>query len=102
MSAAWLAVIVVGAATITLKGLGPAILGGRELPRAIDGPVGLLAPAVLAALVVVETFGSSRSLVIDARVAGVAAAAAATALRAPLSAVVVVAAVVAASVRALS
>jgi branched-subunit amino acid transport protein len=102
MSAAWPAVIVVGAATIALKGLGPAILGGRELPRAVAGPVALLAPAVLAALVIVETFGATRSLVVDARLAGVTAGAAAIALRAPIYVVVVVAAAVTAALRALT
>ncbi len=101
MSGAWLAVAVVGGATIALKGLGPAILGGRALPRVLAGPVALLAPAVLAALVVVETFAAGRSLTLDARAAGLVAGAVAMALRAPIYAVVLVAAAVTAAIRAL-
>ena len=44
----------------------------------------LLAPCLLAALVVGQTVADGRALVVDARVAGVAAAAVALALRAPL------------------
>ena len=63
--------------------------------------VALLAPTLLAALVVVSTFASGRSLVLDPRAAGMAAAAVAIVLRAPLLVTVATAAVVAALVRAL-
>jgi len=63
--------------------------------------VALLAPTLLAALVVVSTFATGRELVVDARVAGMAAAVTALALRAPTLVVVVSAAVVAALVRAI-
>jgi hypothetical protein len=59
----------------------------------------LLAPSLLAALVVTQTFADGRRLVLDARAAGVAAAAVAIASRAPLLVVVVVAAVATALVR---
>ena len=77
------------------------LLAGRELPPLLAGAVTLLAPAVLAALVVTQTVGGHRQVVADARLAGVAAAAIALAVRAPLLAVVVVAAVGAALVRLL-
>lgn len=99
MSRAWTAVVVVGACTMAFKALGPVLLGGRELPRRIRGVVALLAPTLLAALVVVSTFGQGRALVFDERVAGMAAAAVAIALRAPIIVVVTVAAVVAALLR---
>jgi branched-subunit amino acid transport protein len=92
MSAVWLAVIVVGAATIVLKATGPALLGGRELPPRVNSLVVLLAPAVLAALVVTQVVGGERELVFDARLVGLGAAVGAIALRAPLLVVVVVAA----------
>jgi branched-subunit amino acid transport protein len=92
MSDVWLVVLVVGAATITLKGLGPVFLGGRELPAAVMGVVRLLAPAVLAALVVVQVLGGDEEIVIDERLVGLAAGAAALILRAPLLLVVAVAA----------
>ena len=91
--------LVVGASTIALKGAGPVLLGGRRLPPAVAGPLALLAPSLLAALVVTQTFADGRRLVLDARAAGVAAAAVAIALRAPLLVVVVVAAVATALVR---
>ena len=62
----------------------------------------MVAPAILAALVVTETFASGRSLVIDARLAGVAAGIVAVALRAPLWLVVVVGALATALVRLVS
>jgi hypothetical protein len=54
--------------------------------------VELLAPALLAALVVVQVFGSERDLVVDARAVGLGAAAVALVLRAPILVVVVTAA----------
>ena len=93
MSAVWTVVAVVGAATIAFKALGPVGLAGRELPPRLGAVLGLLAPAVLAALVVTSAAGDWR------RVLGLAAAAVAVLLRAPLLVVVVVAAVVAALAR---
>ncbi len=101
MSRAWVLVVVVGAATLTFKALGPVIIGGRALPATVSRVVALLAPTLLAALVVVSTFATGRELVVDARVAGMAAAVTALALRAPILLVVVSAAVVAALVRAI-
>ena len=101
MSDAWTAVLVIGAFTIAFKAAGPLMLGGRELPHRIRGVVALLAPTLLAALVVVATFGSGRDIVVDARVAGITAAVVAIAVRAPIIVVVTVAAVVAALVRLL-
>ena len=101
MSTVWLVVLVVGVATVALKATGPVLLGGRALPDAVAGVVELLAPVLLAALVVTQTVGGDNELVLDARVAGVGAGAAAIAVRAPLPVVVIVAAAVTALVRAL-
>jgi hypothetical protein len=100
MTSTWLVVALVGAGTIAIKAAGPVLMGGRPLPARLTGVVGLLAPALLAALVAVQTFGAGRSLVIDERVVGVAAAAIALRLKAPLLLVVVVAAATTALVRA--
>ena len=100
MNEIWLAVIVVGAATIVLKATGPVLLGGRELPPRLNALVTLLAPAVLAALVVTQVVGGERELVFDERLVGLGAASGAIALRAPLIAVVVVAAAATAGARA--
>ena len=62
-------------------------------------PVRLLAPALLAALVVTQAFGSGRDLALDARAAGLAAAVAALLLRAPILVIIASAAVATALVR---
>lgn len=100
MSSVWLCVIVVGAATILFKATGPVLLGrGRDLPGWLAGPVGYLAPAVLAALVVTQAVAGHRAIAFDARLAGLAAGAVAVVFRAPLLVVVVVAAATAALIR---
>ena len=99
MSTVWLVVLVVGVATVALKATGPVLLGDRSLPEPVSRVVALLAPVLLAALVVTQTVGGDSELVLDARLAGVGAGAAAIAARAPLPAVVVVAAVTTALVR---
>jgi branched-subunit amino acid transport protein len=102
VSATWIVVVVVGLATIAIKSLGPLAMGGRPLPPRLNDVVALLAPALLAALVAINTVGGDRELVIDARLPGVLAAAVAIKLRAPVLVVIVVAAVVTASVRAIA
>ncbi len=97
---AWTVVVAVGAGTVALKALGPALVGGRPLPERLDAVITLLAPTLLAALVVTQTFGDADGFVLDARVVGVCAAVVAIALRAPLLLVVVVAAVATALARA--
>ena len=96
----WLVVAVVGAGTIALKGLAPVLLGSRPLPPRVGAVVALLAPALLAALVITQTVGGDDGIATDARVVGVGAAALAIAARAPLLLVVVVAAAATALVRA--
>ena len=93
--------MLVGVATIAIKGAGPVLLGGKPLPPRIGRIIGLLAPALLAALVAISTFGGDREFVLDERAVGVGAAAVAVALKAPPLLVVVVAAVVTAATRAL-
>ena len=102
MSDVWLAIVVVGAATVLLKATGLVLLGGRDLPPSVNALVVLLAPAVLAALVVTQVVGGDRELVFDARLVGLGAAGVAIAVRAPLMVVVVIAAAATAGVRALT
>jgi branched-subunit amino acid transport protein len=99
VSAVWTSVIAVGAGTVALKAVGPVAVGGRRLPPRVLELLSMLAPALLAALVIDEGFASGRSLVLDARVAGLAAGAVAVALRAPIWAVVVAGAAATALVR---
>jgi branched-subunit amino acid transport protein len=102
VSAAWEAVIAVGAGTVVLKAVGPVGVAGRRLPARANDLLTMVAPAILAALVVSEAFASGRSLVLDARVAGLAAGVIAVLLRAPLWAVVIAGAAATALVRLLS
>lgn len=96
----WVVVAVVGAATVAFKASGPVLLGSRTLPPRVAAVVDVLAPAMLAALVVTQTVGGDRELVVDERLLGVAAGAVAIRLRAPLVVVMVAAAATAALARA--
>jgi len=101
MTDTWLVVGLVGGATMLIKAIGPVLLGGRALPSRVASLIGLLAPALLAALVAINTLGSGRSLAIDERALGVVAAGIAVCLKAPILLVVVIAAGVTAGARAL-
>ena len=101
MSTAWLVVLLVGAFTVAFKAAGPVLLAGRELPARLTDSFELLAPALLAALVVTQTVGGKEAIVLDERLVGVGAAIVAIRLRAPLIVVIVAAAVATALARAL-
>ena len=95
----WLVIAVVGTGTMLFKAAGPVLLGGRQLPPRVAAVVEVLAPAMLAALVVTQTVGGDRQLVLDERLLGVAAGGIAVWLRAPLLVVMIVAAATAALIR---
>ncbi len=97
----WLVIAVVGAVTMAFKASGPVLLGKRELPPRVSSVVEVLAPAMLAALVVTQTVGGDGEIVVDERLFGVAAGGIAVWLRAPLLAVMVIAAATAALIRLL-
>ncbi len=99
MSETWIVVLAVGAATVLLKAAGPVFLGRRVLPPRVLALVDVLAPAMLAALVVTQAVGGDEELVFDERLVGIGTGAAALALRAPLLVVIVVAGLAAALVR---
>jgi branched-subunit amino acid transport protein len=99
MSDTWIVVAVVGVVTILFKAAGPVFLGRRPLPSRVQSVVDLLAPVMLAALVVTQTVGSGEELSIDARVPGVAAAGVAVWRGVPLVGAMVVAAAVTALLR---
>ena len=101
MSQTWLLIVLLVAGTAVIKGVGPVVLGGRALPGRAGALIAALAPALLAALIVVETFSRERSLHADERALGMVAAAGALALGRGLIAAVVVAAAVTAGLRAL-
>ena len=99
MSDIWVTVIVVGAATMIFKAAGPVVLGRRSLPPRVQGVVELLAPVMLTALVVTQTFGGDETLTLDARVPGVAAGAVAAWRGVPLVPAMVIGAGVTALIR---
>jgi branched-subunit amino acid transport protein len=97
----WIVVALVGAATVAFKAAGPVLIGRRELPPRIQSVVELLAPVMLIALVVTQTFGGDEEIAVDARVAGVGAAVVAIWLRAHVIVAMAVAAAVTAGIRLL-
>ena len=99
MSTVWVAIVAVTLASAAIKAAGPILVGGRELPLRVNAVIALLAPALLAALVVTETFGDNGHLVLDERALGVGVAAVALALRAPVLLAVALAALVTALAR---
>ncbi|MDP9433607.1 MAG: AzlD domain-containing protein [Actinomycetota bacterium] len=100
--AAWAAVLGTAAGCYVLKLAGlsvpESVLARPSVRRATD----LLPVGLLAALIAVQTIGDGRSLQLDARTAGLIAAAVALALRAPFLVVVLTAAGVAAGIRAVA
>jgi branched-subunit amino acid transport protein len=100
MTTVWITIILLTVGTVAIKAVGPVTLGGRELPESMSGVVARLAPSLLAALVVVDTFGGPDSTIsVDESAIGLLAAAGALALRLPMVAVVAIAALVTAAVR---
>jgi branched chain amino acid efflux pump len=97
----WTVIALLAVGTFAIKAAGPAILGDRPLPERLSGVIGLLAPALLAGLVINESFTGAQSeqLVIDARTAGLLAAAVALWLRLPLPVTLAIAAIAAALTR---
>jgi branched-subunit amino acid transport protein len=102
MSDVWITIGGLVLTTAAIKAAGPVIVGGRELPSAAYAVISLLAPALLTALILTDTFAREQDLTIDARAGGLACAAVAVALRAPLLVTVLVAAAGAAALRAIS
>jgi branched-subunit amino acid transport protein len=99
VSAVWVAIVAVTLASAVIKAAGPILVGGRELPPRVNAVIALLAPALLAALVLTETFGDDGHLVLDEKALGVGVAAVALALRAPVLLAVALAALVTALAR---
>ena len=75
MTAFWITVGLLAVTTALIKGAGPVVLGGRELPERFSGVVVLMAPALLTALIVTSTFADGDEWRVGAVTAGVAAGA---------------------------
>jgi branched-subunit amino acid transport protein len=97
----WALVLALGAGAYVCKVLGLVVVGGRTLPGVVRRCLALVPAALLAALIVTNTCAAGRDLVVDARAAGVVAAAVATWRKAPVVVVIGVGALVTALVRQL-
>lgn len=94
MSTVWVVIIGLAAGTVAIKSAGPLAVGGRELPQRVRDVIALVAPAIVAALVVHETVHAAggAGLVLDARLVGLGVAALALWARLPMIVVIVLAA----------
>lgn len=95
----WWLVIALAAGAYACKVLGLVVFGGRVLPPRVDRCLALIPAALIAALVVKDTFTIGQHIQLDARAAGVAAAVLAAWRRLPLIAVIVIGATVTAVLR---
>jgi branched-subunit amino acid transport protein len=98
-SAIWQVIGGCALVTAAIKGVGPFTLGGRDLHPRLIGVVALLAPALLAALVVTQALADGRHLAVGADTAGVAASAVAVWRGASIVVVIAVAVGVTAGLR---
>jgi len=95
----WAVLFALCGVSYALKAAGPLLAGGRELRPRTRRTLELVAVPLLAALVVVQTLGDGRRLVLDARVPALAVAALLVWRRAPFLVVVLVSAATAALLR---
>ena len=79
----WITIGLVALITVSFKAVGPAALGDRELPAPVRAVIALLAPALLAGLVVTDIAGGGWTAVDWTLCAGLAAIVVAHLLRAP-------------------
>jgi branched-subunit amino acid transport protein len=96
-------VLLLGAGAFGFKALGLVVVGDRALPPALERCLTLIPAALIAAIIVHDTFGvGGQRLGIDARAAGVGTAVVLAWRRVPFILVVVTGAAVTAVVRALA
>ena len=95
--------LIAGLAIVTaaIKAAGPIVLGGRELPPQLLGVISLLAPALLAALVVTQTLADGKELAVGDQTVGVIAGGLVAWKTGSIIGCVVVAAAVTAGLRAM-
>ncbi|MGW7607509.1 AzlD domain-containing protein [Streptomyces sp. NPDC054766] len=98
----WIAIGATAVGCYALKLIGLLIPAGVLERPLVQRLAALLPVALLAALTAQQTFADGRVLVVDAKAAGLAAAAVALILRAPFLVVVAAAVVVTAGVRAMT
>jgi len=98
----WGLILWLAAGAYAFKVLGLVVIGSRPMPAPLERCLGLVPAALLAALVITNTFATGKDLVIDARLAGVAVAVVAAWKRAPFVVVVILAAATSALLRQVS
>ncbi|GGX70359.1 AzlD domain-containing protein [Streptomyces minutiscleroticus] len=98
----WIAVALTAVGCYAVKLIGLLVPAGVLERPLVKRLAALLPVALLAALTAQQTFADSRVLVLDAKAAGLAAAAVALLLRAPFLLVVAAAVLVTAGVRAMT
>ena len=91
--------LLLGAGAYLCKVVGLVVLGARHLPPALERCLALVPAALLSALIVRDTFTVGQEFVLDARAAGVGAAAVLAWRRAPLVVVILVGVAVTGAVR---
>jgi branched-subunit amino acid transport protein len=69
----WLVIGLLALTTALIKAAGPVVFGGREPGPRFLSVVAMMAPALLAALVLTSVFADGRHLGVGAQVVGVAA-----------------------------
>jgi len=98
----WTFVLLLSATAYAFKVLGLVLVGDRTLPPVFERCLALIPAALIAAIVMLNTFADGQHLQVDARAAGVGAAVVAAWRKAPLIVVIVVGAAVTAVVRQLA
>ncbi|HEX7099589.1 MAG TPA: AzlD domain-containing protein [Acidimicrobiia bacterium] len=99
MSQKLVLVALVWVTTAALKSFGPVVFGGRELAPWFRRVADLVPAAVLAGLIAIQTATTNGALTLDARAAGVLAAAGVMAWRNSLSMAMAAAVLVTAALR---
>ena len=80
----WFAILAVAVVSFSIKAAGPLLLTGRQLPAWSGAVIALLAPALLAALIVVDVLGPHWTDVHWPVLVGLAVVVVAHLLRAPM------------------
>jgi hypothetical protein len=101
MTGIWIVIAALTVGTLGMRAVGPLTVGNRRPSERAIGVTRLVAPAILAGLVIYETLNrDGAGIAFDARLAGLGAAVLAIAVRAPMLVVVLVAAAATAAARA--
>jgi len=98
----WTFVLVLSATAYAFKVLGLVVVGDRTLPPVLDRCLALIPAALVAAIVVKDTFSAGQHLHLDERALGVGVAMVAAWRKLPLIVVIVLGAATTALVRALT